>query len=107
MFRQMERTYGNTERQHLSSMSPCAIGVVCCNRHHTRGCIDCARAVVRIRSHWKRAQHGAQCYTEHCAKHCAHEISNRCTGEFNIRQRRGCRWTRKHSAIGACSCADR
>jgi hypothetical protein len=60
MFRQMERTYGNTERQHLSSISPCAIGVVCGNRHHTCGCIHCARAVFCIWNRWKRAQHGAQ-----------------------------------------------
>jgi hypothetical protein len=103
MFRQMERTYGNTERQHLTSISPCAIGVVCCNWHHTCGCIGCARAVFCIRSSWKCAQHGAECDTQHY--NC--EISNRCSGEFNIRQRRGYRWTRKHSAIGACSCADR
>jgi hypothetical protein len=103
MFRQMERTYGNTERQHLSSISPCAIGVVCGNRHHTCGCIHCARAVFRIRRRWKRAQHGAQCDAQQYTR----ESSNRCTGEFNIRQRRGCRWSGKYSAIGTCSCTDR
>jgi hypothetical protein len=87
MFRQMERTYGNTERQHLTSISLRAIGVVCCNRHHPCGCIGCTRAVVRIRNSWKRAKHGAECDTQHYT--C--EISSRCTGEFNIRQRRGCR----------------
>ena len=107
MFRQMERTYGNTERQHLTSISLRAIGVVCCNRHHTCGCISCACTVFRIRSSRKCAKHSAECDTQHYAKHCTYEIASRCTGQFNIRQRRRYRWYRQYSAIGSCSCTNR
>jgi len=95
MFRPMERTYGNTERQHIISISSCAIGVVRRNRHNTRRGGDSARAVSRIWSSGqcagRRAEHCTKCNAEQHAFESA-SSSNR---NINFCQGRCGRWCGK------------
>jgi len=99
MFRPMERTYGNTERQHITSISSCAIGVVRRNRHDSRRGGYSARAVSRIWSSGqcagRRAEHCTKCDTEQHAR----EIACSRTRNINFCQGRCCSWCCKDRSI--------